>query len=159
MNLNNEQNKNIFSGVMLGYMVLVLHLLLMVGLGATVVLIKGIYDFRWLIFIAGIVLLGLSGYYFYHKFQEHKQKIVDLMSDPAFKDRTLEISLMGGMASIKLGNTNDNLQLVHDDTAQEIKLLDAPRSEQIKELSELNRMLADGLITRDEFLQLKHEII
>ncbi|MCK4503468.1 MAG: SHOCT domain-containing protein [Desulfuromonadales bacterium] len=38
-------------------------------------------------------------------------------------------------------------------------MLDAPRSEQIKELSELNRMLADGLITRDEFLQLKHEII
>lgn len=159
MELKDEQNKSVFSGVMLGYLVLVLHILLMVGLGATVVLIKGIYDFRWIIFIAGIAMLIASAYYFYTKFKEHKQKIVDLMSDPAFRDKTLEISLMGGMASIKLGNSNDNLQLIHAEGENEVKLLAAPKSALIKELSELNRMLDDGLITRDEFIQLKHEII
>ncbi len=156
---NDEQNKSTFNGVMLGYTVLLLHILLMVGLGATVVLIKGIYDFRWLIFIAGIILIGASAYYFYNKFQQHKQKIVDLMSDPAFKDRSLEISLMGGMASIKLGNQNENMQLTHSEIESEVKLIAAPKSEQIEELSKLNRMLEDGLITREEFLQLKHEII
>ncbi len=160
MELKDEQNKSVFSGVMLGYLVLILHILLMVGLGATVVLIKGIYDFRWIIFVAGIALLIASAYYFYHKFKEHKQKIVDLMSDPAFRDKTLEISLMGGMASIKLGNNSDNLQLIHAEGENEVKLLaTAPKSALIKELSELNRMLDDGLITRDEFIKLKHEII
>ncbi len=159
MELNNEQNKSFFSGVALGYLVLVLHILLMVGLGATVVLIKGIYDFRWLIFIAGIVLLGGSAYYFYRYFQEHKQRIKDMMADPAFSDRTLEISLMGGMATVKLGHRDDGLKLIQADDGAEIKQLEAPKSTQLKELAELNRMLEDGLITREEFLKLKKDII
>jgi len=159
MELNNEQNKSFFSGVAIGYLVLVLHILLMVGLGATVVLIKGIYDFRWLIFIAGIALIAGSAYYFYRYFQEHKQRIRDLMSDPAFSDRTLEISLMGGMATVKLGHREDTLKLIQADDGTEVKQLEAPKSTQLKELAELNRMLEDGLITREEFLQLKKDII
>ena len=159
MKLNGEQNKSVFNGVMLGYLVLVLHVLLMVGLGVTVILIKGIYDFRWLIFIAGIALLGGSGYYFYHYFKEHKQKISDLMSDPAFSDRTFEISLMGGMATLKLGHKDDSIRLIGADSDDQVKQLAGPKSIQIKELSELSRMLDDELITREEFLQLKKKVI
>lgn len=159
MKLNGEQNKSAFNGVMLGYLVLVLHVVLMVGLGVTVILIKGIYDFRWLLFIAGIALLGGSGYYFYHYFKEHKQKISDLMSDPAFSDRTFEISLMGGMATLKLGHKDDSIRLIGVDSDDQIKQLESPKSIQIKELSELSRMLDDELITREEFLQLKKNII
>ncbi|MEA3362249.1 MAG: hypothetical protein U9Q61_03145 [Thermodesulfobacteriota bacterium] len=159
MNLKEEQNKSIFSGVMVAYLVLILHILLMVGLGITVVLIKGIYDFRWLILIAGIVLIGGSGYYFYHYFQVHRQKISDLMSDPAFNDRTFEISLMGGMATLKLGHKDDSLKLIAAEDDSQIKQLESPKSAQIKELSELTRMLDDELITREEFLRLKKEIL
>ena len=159
MKLNDEQNKSVFNGVLLGYMVLALHVLLIVGLGITVVLIKGIYDFRWLIFIAGIALLGGSGYYFYHYFREHKQKISDLMSDPAFNDRTFEISLMGGMATLKLGHKDDSIRLIGADSDDQVRQLEAPKSIPIQELSELGRMLDDELITREEFLRLKKEII
>lgn len=159
MKLNDEQNKTIFSGVMLGYLVLLLHILLMVGLGITVIVIKGIYDFRWLILLAGFALLGGSGYYFYRYFKEHKQKIGDLMTSPAFTDRTFEISLMGGMATMKLGHKDDNVRLIQTDNVTELKQLESPKSNQIKELSELTRMLDDELITREEFLQLKKEIL
>ncbi len=159
MELNNEQNKSFFSGVALGYLVLVLHILLMIGLGATVVLIKGIYDFRWLIFFAGISLLAGSAYYFYRYFQEHKQRIKDMMADPAFSDRTLEISLMGGMATVKLGHRDENLKLIHTADSTEVKQLEAPKSTQLKELAELTRMYEDELITREEFLKLKKDII
>jgi len=158
MKLNDEQNKNFFSGVVLAYLVLLLHVLLMVGLGITVVVIKGIYDFRWLILLAGIAIIGGSGYYFYRYFKEHKQKLHDLMSDPAFNDRTLEISLMGGMATVRLGHKDDNLKLIQADET-EVKQLEQPKSVQLKELTELTRMLDDELITREEFLQLKKEII
>ena len=159
MKLNDEQNKNFFSGVVLAYLVLLLHILLMVGLGITVVVIKGIYDFRWLILFAGIALIGGSGYYFYRYFKEHKQKLQDLMSDPAFSDRTFEISLMGGMATLKVGHKDDSIRLIGTDSENQVKQLEGPKSVQIKELSELNRMLEDELITREEFLQLKKEII
>ena len=158
MKLNDEQNKNFFSGVVLAYLVLLLHILLMVGLGITVVVIKGIYDFRWLILLAGIAIIGGSGYYFYRYFKEHKQKLHDLMSDPAFNDRTLEISLMGGMATVRLGHKDDNIKLIQADET-EVKQLEQPKSVQIKELTELTRMLDDELITREEFLMLKKEII
>ncbi|MDA3904007.1 MAG: hypothetical protein PF441_11245 [Desulfuromusa sp.] len=159
MKLNDEQNKNVFSGVMLGYLVLVLHILLMVGLGVIVVVIKGIYDFRWLILIAGLALVGGSGYYFYRYFREHKQRISDLMSNPAFTDRTFEISLMGGMATMKLGHKDDSVKLIQADSETDLKQLESPKSNQIEELSELTRMLDDELITREEFLKLKKEVI
>ena len=158
MKLNDEQNKNFFSGVVLAYLVLLLHILLMVGLGITVIVIKGIYDFRWLILLAGIAIIGGSGYYFYRYFKEHKQKLHDLMSDPAFNDRTLEISLMGGMATVRLGHKDDNIKLIQADET-EVKQLEQPKSVQMKELTELTRMLDDELITREEFLQLKKEIL
>jgi len=159
MKLNDEQNKNFFSGVVLAYLVLLLHLLLMVGLGITVVVIKGIYDFRWLILLAGIVIIGGSGYYFYRYFKEHKQKLHDLMSDPAFNDRTLEISLMGGMATVRLGHKDDNIKLIQAADETEVKQLEQPKSGQMKELTELTRMLDDELITREEFLKLKKDIL
>lgn len=159
MKLNDEQNKNFFSGVVLAYLVLLLHILLMIGLGVTVVVIKGIYDFRWLILIAGIALIGGSSYYFYHYFKVHKQKLSDLMSDPAFSNRTLEISLMGGMATVKLGHRDDSIKLIRADGETEVKQLEYPESSQIKELSKLTQMLDDELITREEFLRLKQNII
>ncbi|SEA57479.1 hypothetical protein SAMN05660420_02527 [Desulfuromusa kysingii] len=159
MKLYNEQNKGVFNGVILGYLVLVLHVLLIVGLGITVVVIKGIYDFRWLITLLGIGLIGASGYYFYHYFKAHRQKLNDLMSNPAFSDRTLEISLMGGMATMKLGHKDDNLQLIETTNSPEIKQLEAADSTQIQELTKLNQMLNDELITREEFLRLKQQII
>ena len=81
------------------------------------------------------------------------------MADPAFNDRTLEISLMGGMATLKLGHRDDNLKLVQPDDKAPVKQLEAPKSAQLKELSELTRMLEDELITREEFLVLKKNIL
>lgn len=158
MKFENEQNKTVFNGVMIGYTILILHILLMVGLGVAVILIKGIYDFRWLIFTAGIVIIGFSGYLFYRRIKESNRKITDFMTDPALANRTVEISLLGGMATVKLGHKEESIQLIEADITQP-KQLQAPQSVQIKELSELNRMLEDGLITREEFLQLKKEIL
>jgi hypothetical protein len=158
MKFENEENKTIFSGVMIGTTILALHILLLIGLGIAVILIKGIYDFRWFIFIAGIAVIGFSGYFFYRRLKESNRKITDLMTDPALANRTLEISLLGGMATVKLGHKDNDIKLIEADDTQP-KQLQAPQSIQIKELSELNKMLEEELITREEFLQLKKEIL
>ena len=81
------------------------------------------------------------------------------MSDPAFNDRTFEISLMGGMATLKLGHKDDSIRLIGSDGNDQARQLEAPKSIPIQELSKLSRMLDDELITREEFLRLKKEII
>jgi hypothetical protein len=158
MKINNEQNKGIFNGVFLGYFVLLLHVILIVGLGVAVVLIKGIYDFRWFIFAAGTVLVVGSGYLFYRRLKESNRSLREAMNDPALRDRTLEISLFGGMASVKLGHTSDQPQLLDASPTNEIRQLEAPRSH-VQELSELAKMLDENLITREEFERLKKEIV
>lgn len=156
--INNDQDKSIFSGVMLAYLVLLLHVLLMIILGIVVVVIKGIYDFRWLILAGGLVLLGASAYYFYHRFQADRQKISDLMKDPALRDRTLEISLMGGLASVKLGHRDTDQPLIAS-TSEPMKQLAAPTLSQVGELTTLNSMFEKGLITREEFETFKKELL
>ena len=158
MKMNNEQNKGIFNGVFLGYFVLLLHVLLIVGLGAAVVLIKGIYDFRWFLFAGGTVIVLLSGYIFYRKLKESNRSLREAINDPAFQGKTLEISLFGGMASVKLGSNSDQPQLIHLEEGSPIPQLEAPRSH-VQELSELAKMLEDDLITREEFNRLKSEVI
>jgi len=158
MKMNTEQNKGIFNGVFLGYFVLLLHVLLIVGLGFAVIVIKGIYDFRWLIFTVGILLIGVSGYIFYRRVKESNRSLREAMNDPALRGRTLEISLFGGMASVKLGHTNEQPQLIDSGPVDEVRQLEAPRTH-VQELSELAKMLEDNLITREEFEQLKKEIV
>ena len=158
MNLNNDQNKGIFNGVFLGYFVLLLHLLLILGLGVAVVLLKGIYEFRWLIFLAGIILIGGSGYLFYQRLKAGNRRFTNLMNDPSLQNRTLEISLLGGMASIKIGHKDENLQLINSDNLQ-YRQLESPTAIQLRELDQLTKMLENELITKDEFQHLKKKIV
>ena len=159
MAIRNEENKGHFSGVFLGYFVLLLHILLILGLGAAVVFIKGLYDFRYLLMALALVVVGGSAYLFFRRFRENKRKLHDLMNDPAFAGRTLEISLLGGMASVKLGHNDQQPQLIDVGPTQEIKQLEAPRTSQVEELSRLAKMLEEDLITLEEFRQLKQKIV
>lgn len=158
MTPENTPSKNILNGVMLGYLVLLLHILLILGLAVAVILIKGIYDFRWLILIAGIVLVGGSGYLFYKRLKEGNRNLRDTLNDPALRDRTLEISLFGGMAAVKLGHKEEQLQLVEVTETEQLRQLQ-PAASQVKELGQLAKMLETELITREEFQQLKQQIV
>ncbi len=158
MNTENSPRKSILNGVFLAYLVLLLHILLILGLGVTVILIKGIYDFRWLIFSAGIVLIAGSGYFFYRRLKESNRSLRDALNNPALRDRTLEISLFGGMAAVKLGHKDQAVQLIDATETPEIKQLQAPSS-QLQELEQLAKLLEDQLITREEFQQLKQQIV
>jgi len=153
------QNKGLFSGVFLGYFILLLHLLLIVGLGAGVVLIKGIFDFRWYILGGGTLILLISAFMFFRYLRSSNRSLREAMNDPALRDKTLEISFLGGMASVRVGhNPQQQPQLLDIHEVQEIKQLAAPRS-QVEELSDLARMLENKLITRDEFERMKKEIV
>lgn len=152
-------NKGLFSGVFLGYFILLLHLLLIVALGAGVVLIKGIFDFRWYILGGGTLLVCISGFMFFRYLRASNRSLRDAINDPALRNRTLEISFLGGMASVRVGhNPQQQPQLLDVHEVQEVKQLAAPRS-QVEELTDLAKMLENGLISRDEFERMKKDIV
>ena len=65
--------------------------------------------------------------------------------------RSVEIRLLGGLASIKMGQQNEH--------ALQLEVPGAKPLVQIDELSRLKQLLDEGLIDNDEFMQLKKEVL
>lgn len=158
MKHKNTQKNGFINGVFLGYFVLLLHVLLILGLGVAIVLLKGAYDFRWVIFVVGLILIVSAGYLIYRRVKQSNRRIRDMMNDPALRDRTLEISLFGGMAAVRLGHRDDQSRWIDDGAVHEIRQIEAAPS-QIEELGQLAKMLEDKLIDREEFERLKKDLI
>ena len=161
MKQNNAQTKSIFSGVAMGYLILILHLLLIVGLGMTVVFLKSLYDIRWLLLAGGLLLIALSAWYFYKRIKNNSRKIFAMMNAPALRGRSVEVSLLGGIASFRVGNDREQAStpVLIDEHGNDIKQLEMSKPNPLNSLSELKALLDDDLITKEEFLQLKHEIM
>ncbi len=159
MKSTNEDNRSIYTSVFFIALVLLLHVALIAGLILSVVLFKGIYDLRWWILAAGLVLIAGSGYFFYRRVKAGKRRLRDIMNDPAFKNSSLEISLMGGMATLRIAHQDNQPRLVEIPHEETVKQLPHSSSPQLSELAELNRMLEQGLITKEEFLRLKQDIL
>jgi len=162
MQIKEEQNRSMFSSVAVIALIILFHVALIVGLISSIILFKGIYDLRWWILGIGLLLVIASGYYFYRRAKAGKRRLRDIMNDPAFQNRSVEISLMGGMATLRIGHQDSHYQqprMIDVGPDAEIKQLTAPSSHQIAELTELNRMLEQGLITKEEFLRLKQDIL
>lgn len=160
MKAQEENNQTHSSGITLAFVVLGLHVLLLLGVGAAVVLIKGIYDLRWALFALAAALITLSAYVFYQRFKTDRQQVARMMRDPALAGRSVEISLLGGMASVKVGDSPQEVMQIGQ--ADSSRLLGAPQQQpliQIDELSRLKQMLDEGLLEMDEFRQLKKEVL
>ena len=155
---NKTQDKGILNGVFIAYMVLLLHVLLIIGIGFAVVLLKGMYDLRWVIITVTLVLIGGSAYFVIRRIKDLKRSLTETMNDPALRERTLEISLFGGMASMRVGHRDDNIRLIEADHTP-VHQLESPATLQLRELEKLAKMLEDDLITREEFTRLKQEIV
>ncbi|MFO7767316.1 MAG: SHOCT domain-containing protein [Pelovirga sp.] len=162
MEQQNEQNRTMFSSVLVIALILLFHIVLIVGLIGAVILFKGIYDLRWWILAGGLLLIGASAYFFYRRVKAGKRRLRDMMNDPAFHNRNLEISLLGGMATLRVGHPDhppNQPRMIDVSPDSAVKQLPAPSSRKIAELSELNHMLEQGLITKEEFLRLKEDIL
>ncbi len=161
MTQNNDQPKSNFSGLFTGSLILILHLVLIVALAMTVVFLKSLYDIRWLLLVVGLLLIAASGWFFYQRFKKSNRKLKDMMNHPALQGRSVEISLLGGIATVKLGNNSRHptspIQI--DDQGNDIKQLEMAKPSRLNSLSELKELLDNDLITKEEFLKLKHEIM
>lgn len=162
MQIKEEPNRSMFSSVVVIALILLFHVVLIIGLISSVILFKGIYDLRWWILGVGLLLIGASCYVFYRRAKAGKRRLRDIMNDPAFQNRSVEISLMGGMATLRVGHLDSQHQqprMIDVNPNDDIKQLPAPSSHQIAELTELSRMFEQGLITKEEFMRLKQDIL
>jgi len=147
-----------FRSVLLAFFVLFLHIILIMALGIVMLLFGGVVTYLpWILATGGVLTLG-SAYLWWKHMKRRGKKLKDILKDPVLEGRTVEVSFLGGFASLKLGNTHEPLAIGqgHSDSAKQLQAPSVNRSEQ---LANLGRLLKQDLISIDEFLEAKKELM
>jgi len=154
-----EGNTGLFKGVFLAYFILILHVLLIGGVGCLIFLFKGVVsNILWIIIGCSCAVIA-SGGYFLKRMKDQSRGLGQTLNSPAFKGRTVEVSILGGLASFRVGApvNNNVLTMEKNHFGQPLQLED-PAAMRIRRLTELAYLLEKELITREEYNQTKEQI-
>lgn len=154
-----QNEHGLFKGVFAAYSVLLLHAGLAVVLGLVVIFFSGVIHYMAWILLAGFIIIGLSAWYSIRKLKQHQKSLAEIMSLPEFSGTSLEIRLLGGLASLKMSKDRENQGDIHTLPPNARMLLESPDSTRLKTLTELGKMYENGLITRMEYLKAKEELL
>lgn len=155
-NKNKEDDRHLKS-VLMAYLILVLHVILIAGLVLMVIFFRGILNYMIWVFLGGSAVIIASCYKFYKRMKREKKTLREMLSSPQSSGRTVEVSVLGGLASLKIGRP-DNRPALDGRSSGQVKQLEDPDTVRIKELSDLVRLLENNLITLDEYHKYKENI-
>ena len=163
MNIRKSDKEGLFKSIFTAYFILLLHVFLLAGVGVSVVLFKGVYHYLPYI-LAGLAILVLCvAWIIYRRMRENSTHIRDVLSTPEFQDRTVEIKLLGGLASFKIQAKEDNnLLLDHASSTSygdDTRLIENSVNSAERKILELNTLYEKDLITKKEFENARQNII
>jgi hypothetical protein len=72
--------------------------------------------------------------------------------------RPVEVSLLGGLASFRVGPSTGNIEL-EADSYHTTRQIEDPETIRIREIKELARLLENNMITREEYDRAKRQIL
>ena len=83
----------------------------------------------------------------------------ETLNSPMFNGRTVEISVLGGLASVKVGDGSGGAPALENHSSIPYLQLEDPASIRLRELTELADLLKKNLITLDEYHEFKQQIL
>lgn len=157
----NPEKEGLFRSIFTAYFILLLHVFLLAGVGVTILLFKGVYQYlHWIMAGLGILVLGIA-WVFYRRMKHSTTDIKSILAMPEFADRSVEIKLLGGLASFKIDSAkNPTAQIAQSSDSGPDKFLiehDVVKTEQ--KLLKLNALFEKDLITKKEFEKAKQNIL
>ena len=158
LNKTKPNREGLFKGIAAAYTILLLHLVLIAALGLVVIFLTGVASYLFWILLGGMLLLGLSAYLFFRKLRKEGRTLGETLRSPSFQGRDVEVSLLGGMATMRLGKPVDRKALP-DNSASNTPKLEDPQSRRIREIQALADLLEKELITREEFDRAKGRLL
>ncbi|THB81628.1 MAG: SHOCT domain-containing protein [Desulfobacteraceae bacterium] len=161
MKLNKFGKEGIFRSIFTAYFILLLHVFLLAGTGVSVILFRGLYQYLpWI--IAGITLAVLfMAWMVYRKMRADSTQIRDIMGLPEFKDREVEVKLLGGLMSMKVSASKPSPQLPALESPEQgnIRLIEDSVSNRERRIVELTALYEKNLITTQDFETAKQKIL
>lgn len=156
--MGRKGSEGLFKSVMVAYLVLVLHVLLILGLGLVVIFFSGIVRYMLWIFLLGVVAILASLFYFYRRMKAEGRTLREMMQSPLFNGRPVEVSLLGGLASFRMGGTAGGPHELGTDTHHPSHQLEDPDTVRLREIKELARLFDRDLLTREEYEKAKQHL-
>lgn len=161
MNFKKKDKDGLFRSIFTAYFILLLHVFLLAGVGVTIVLFKGVYQYlHWIMAGLGILVLGIA-WIFYRRMRHSTTDIKSILAMPEFQNRTVEVKLLGGLASFKIdAASNDTPQIAHASDSETDKFLighDIASTEQ--KIIALTTLYEKDLISKEEFDKAKQNIL
>jgi hypothetical protein len=155
----NRQPKEpgLFSGIATAYTILILHVALVAIIGVLVLFFRGVVSYIFWVFLAVMALLAGGGCLFYRRLKKQRSQMMETLETPTFRNRPVEISFLGGLASLRVGGPTDS----QDGIANEKSLLqlEDPDSMKLRKLNELAQLFENDLISRNEYDTLKKRLL
>jgi hypothetical protein len=159
--LKNKDKDGLFRSIFTAYLILLLHVILLAGVGVTILLFKGVYQYlHWIMAGIGLLVLGIA-WVFYRRMKHSTTDIKSILSMPEFANRTVEIKLLGGLASFKIDAANSHApQLEHTpDSKSGTFLIGHDVADTEQKLLRLNALFNKDLITREEYEKARQNIL
>jgi hypothetical protein len=148
----------LLKGILMAHLILLFHAILLAGLGVLVIFFRGIIQYMLWIFLIGSAGIIASAYLFYKRLKKEGMTLKDVLNSPMFRGRSVEVSVLGGLASFRLGGSDGPPMIENGSTAQPPQLED-PDTIRVRELMDLARLLEKNLITFDEYEKTKARIL
>lgn len=157
MRAKTKNKSDLFKGIMISHVVLVLHLLLFAGIGLVVAFVGGVMQYMLWILLAGMLAVALSAYLIYRRLRREGKSIADALRSPMFRGRSVEVSLLGGFATMRLESGKSDP--VIEESSRTPMQLEDPETAKIREINLLAQLLEKKLITPDEFDMAKQRLL
>lgn len=142
----------------MAYFILLLHVFLVAGLILMVIFFRGIINYMIWIFIGGSIAIIASGWHFYKRMKMEGRTLREILRAQRYSGRAVEISFLGGLASLKIDGAKNSLPALDSGSSDNIKQLEDPETLRHKEFSELVRLLENDLITLEEYNRFKERL-
>jgi hypothetical protein len=159
MEQQKTEKESIVKSIATAYMVLFLHLGLVVVLGLSVFFFRGLVLYTPWLFLCGAGLIAGSGWAVARHMKRNRTSLREVLADPVFSGRSVEISLLGGIASLRLGRPGETAAPVESTVRYTERILEDPETQRVRELVELARLFEQNLISLDEYREAKRGLL
>lgn len=146
-----KDKEKFLHGVLLAYLVLVLHVLLIVAMGLLVIFFRGVINYMGWILLGFFVAIVGSACFFYIRMKHEKKTFKQMLNSSIFNGRSVEVSVLGGLATLKLGRPAKKISVESDDSFGKMIGVEGKSKINPDELLDMMCLFEKGLITHEEF--------
>ncbi len=145
-------------GLLLAHLIILLQIIVVAIIGMTVVFIGGLARYLLWVLLGGGALLLILAYVLYRRFKMSGRDLIKNLDVSTLQGRPFEIRFLGGLMSLKVGESNDLPALEHK-VSRSVAQLEDTETIRKRKLAELAQLLADDLISTEEFTSARQKIM